>query len=60
MPQFYNVDEGHFQEYVDASSDKENFSKYLDAYVTGVEDQEEYLEKVGVKKLLSLDLPTFI
>ncbi|MGX8710203.1 CoA-transferase [Clostridium sp. KNHs216] len=60
MPQFYNVDEGHFQEYVDASSDKENFSKYLDTYVTGVEDQEEYLEKVGVKKLLSLDLPTFI
>ncbi len=60
MPQFYNVDDDHFEYYVEKTQTKEAFQSYLKEYVFDLPDQYAYLEKVGIKKLTGLNLPTFI
>lgn len=45
----YRYDEAHIEEYRDADP-----QEYLDRYVLGVSDQEEYLERVGLRRLVSL------
>jgi glutaconate CoA-transferase subunit A len=45
MPELYGVDTAHMIEYVAASQDDTRFAAYLQKYVHGVRDQEEYLRR---------------
>jgi glutaconate CoA-transferase subunit A len=47
------MDEEHLKEYQKAGQDEATFKEYLDKYVYGVKNHEEYLEKVGIAGLLS-------
>ncbi len=44
-------DSVHFEEYVKASADDESFRRYIDRYVTGTKDFNEYLELIGSRQL---------
>ncbi len=46
-PGKYETDFKHLDEYVAAAKDEASFQEYLEKYVLGVKDQEEYLKKVG-------------
>ena len=48
----YPMDEDHLRAYQKAGGDDETFMAYLDAYVYGVKNHEEYLERVGIADLL--------
>jgi glutaconate CoA-transferase subunit A len=51
----YQLDEEHLREYQKAARDEASFKKYLDEYVYGPKNHEEYLEKIGIaRKLLKL------
>jgi glutaconate CoA-transferase subunit A len=51
----YTDDEKHLREYQGAAKDDASFKKYLETYVDGM-DQEQYLQKIGVGRLLELKL----
>ena len=48
----YDYDALQIQKYVEATRTPEDFRTYLDRYVFGVRDHEEYLERVGGKSYL--------
>jgi len=50
----YQADEEHLREYQQAARDDATFREYLDKYVYGCKDHAEYLEKIGIAKLLKL------
>lgn len=57
---FYAEDAGHIRAYVAASAayrkgDRAAFGEYLAEWVTGPADHDEYLERVGIRKLLRLE-----
>ena len=52
MPDFYDYDEGHMEEYVEASKTPEAFGVYLERFVRDAGDEATYLERVGVRNLL--------
>jgi glutaconate CoA-transferase subunit A len=60
-PGFYLEDRDHIAEFVDAgqawarSGDRAPFETYLDRYVRQPSSHIEYLERVGLRRLLSLD-----
>jgi len=60
-PGYYTEDQAHIREYVKAatvwakSDDFGPLAAYLDRFVTGPADHIEYLERVGLRRLLSLD-----
>ncbi|WP_366922205.1 hypothetical protein MFMK1_002649 [Metallumcola ferriviriculae] len=53
---FYSADIEHLQEYLHAvkSDDPDGVENYLNKYVTNLSDHEDYLETIGIRKLLSL------
>jgi 3-oxoacid CoA-transferase subunit A/glutaconate CoA-transferase subunit A len=53
MPYWYYFDEKHIREWLNISKTPEGVQEYLDKYVFGVKDFEEYLEKVGGVRNLS-------
>jgi glutaconate CoA-transferase subunit A len=53
MPDFYDYDEGHMEEYAEASKAAGTFAAYLRRYVHDAPDEAAYLEQVGVRNLLS-------
>lgn len=50
----HTLDLAHFDEYVAASRDAEAFDGYLDRYVRGTASHLEYLERIGVDRLMAL------
>jgi glutaconate CoA-transferase subunit A len=59
-PGGYLVDELHLQEYIDAANsarrgNRAPFEAYLERYVVGPSSHEEYLEVIGIRRLLELD-----
>lgn len=55
----YIIDKEHIREYLQAAKrylegDKEPFTRYLDEYVYTPKSQEDYLERVGIDRLLDL------
>lgn len=59
-PGFYLVDEEHLSGYVSAAKaavkgDRGPFEQYLERYVTGPADHLEYLERVGIRRLVELE-----
>jgi glutaconate CoA-transferase subunit A len=55
---FYALDREHFAEYVEASRDDVSFAAYLDRYVFGVQNEAEYLARIGLPRLMSLSTVT--
>ena len=54
MPYLYERDEAHIREWVKMSKEPETAQTYLDKYVYGVENQEEYLQLIGEERLQHL------
>jgi len=54
MPFEYYFDEPHIKEYLKAGRDDEDLKGYLDRWIYSVNDFDEYLDKVGFKKLNEL------
>jgi hypothetical protein len=54
MYKYYNYDTEHIQYYWECSKNKNDFETYLDKYVFNVENHCEYLEKIGIEKLMAL------
>jgi glutaconate CoA-transferase, subunit A len=60
-PGYYTEDQAHIRDYVKAATawakadDFGPLAAYLDRFVTGPADHVEYLERVGLRRLLSLD-----
>lgn len=50
----YEHDQEHLKEYQKAAKDDAGFKQYLDKYVYGCKNHDEYLEKIGISKLLKL------
>jgi len=51
---YYDYDAEHLAMYAKATREKETFDKYLEEYVLSVDNHEQYLQKIGVKKLNEL------
>ena len=52
----YRRDEEHIKEWVRASQDIETTQAYLDKYIYGIRDHQEYLKLIGQERLESLRL----
>ncbi|AXR83121.1 CoA transferase subunit A [Natrarchaeobaculum sulfurireducens] len=53
MPYQYYFDEAHLEEWMELTETEEGLEEYLERYVTGTEDFEEYLEVVGGEERLA-------
>ncbi len=51
---FYDYDAQHLNMYRKMAEDDGNFMEYLEEWVYGVSSHEEYLAKVGIKRLLEI------
>jgi acyl CoA:acetate/3-ketoacid CoA transferase alpha subunit len=51
---YYDHDAEHIALYAKASGQKETFERYLEEYVLAIENHEQYLHKIGIKKLSEL------
>jgi glutaconate CoA-transferase subunit A len=51
---FYDYDVTHLNLYKEAAKDDRHFRQYLDEWVYGVSQHEEYLEKVGLSNLAKI------
>lgn len=54
MPYLYYFDEEHIREWLHLSTTDEGVQEYMDRYVFGVQDFEEYLERVGGIRKMNL------
>jgi len=54
MYKYYSEDFGHIDYYMDLSKTEEGFNRYLNEFVLDVNDQWDYLQKIGLKKLHQL------
>jgi glutaconate CoA-transferase subunit A len=52
--QVHNIDKEFLQMYAEKSRNQDEFKKFLDKYVYGVKSHMEYLELIGVEKLMQL------
>lgn len=56
MPYQYYFDEDHIAEWIELSETEEGAQEYVERYITGTDDFEEYLETVGgAEKLAELE-----
>ncbi|MFD1565838.1 CoA transferase subunit A [Haloarchaeobius amylolyticus] len=53
MPYKYYFDEDHLEEWMELTTTEEGLEEYLERYVTGTADFEEYLEAVGGEERLA-------
>jgi len=56
----YDVDAEFFNEYIAASKDETTFQKWLQEWVLDLPDHFAYLEKLGIRRLLSLRADPFL
>jgi acyl CoA:acetate/3-ketoacid CoA transferase alpha subunit len=50
----YDRDEAHIRAWVEASKDLQETQDYLDRYIYGVKDHQQYLELIGAERLAQL------
>jgi glutaconate CoA-transferase, subunit B len=50
------LDEVYYREYLNAAKNEETYRTHLDHYIFNVSSHEEYLEKIGIKRLLGLSM----
>jgi glutaconate CoA-transferase subunit A len=58
MYRMYDFDSSHIEKYIESSRNRETFEQYLHAYASG--SHEDYLEKIGISKLLDLKTDPFL
>lgn len=51
---FYDYDPWHLNMYREMALDDKRFTEYLDAWVYGVHSWDEYLEKVGIDRIIEI------
>ncbi len=51
---YYDYDWDHIEEYAQTAKTAEGFAGYLDHFVYGVASHAEYLEKIGLQKIMAL------
>ena len=51
---YYDYDNAFLKAYGNASKTEEDFKAFLDEYVYSVKDNDEFLEKIGINRLLKL------
>ncbi len=49
---YYDYDFDHVRTYYDQCKTEEGWQKYCEEYITSVESHEEFLQKIGIKRLL--------
>lgn len=54
MAYMYDRDEEHLREFLEATKTEEGTQEYLEKYVYGVKDHQEYLELIGAERLEEL------
>ncbi|WP_026703037.1 CoA transferase subunit A [Salibacterium aidingense] len=54
MYKYYDYDSDHINLYIESTRTNEKFKEYMEEYIKGTENEIEYLEKIGLKQLLSL------
>jgi acyl CoA:acetate/3-ketoacid CoA transferase alpha subunit len=54
MFRYYDHDDEHIRKYWQASRAADTFRAYLDEYVFGTKDHWDYLQKIGIRKLMAL------
>jgi len=54
MFKYYDYDAQHIEYYWKASKDKDDFKRYLNKFVYGTINHYDYLEKIGIRKLMEL------
>lgn len=54
MVYFYERDGEHIRDYVETSKTSEGMQRYLEEYVYGVKNHQEYLERIGQERLDAL------
>lgn len=54
MYDYYDYDRDYFRAYDKASKTEEDFKAFLNEWVYGVKDHNEYLEKLGANRLIAL------
>ena len=57
---FYDYDPKHLNHYKKVAKDDDSFKEYLDEWVYGVADHEEYLNRVGAAALLDIKANPFV
>lgn len=50
----YRSDDDHFHAYAEAGASQTGFDAYLDEFVRGTRDHQEYLERIGLRRLIDL------
>lgn len=55
MNNYYDYDREYFRYYDKVSRSDDSFAEYLDEWVYGLEDHEQYLNKLGIKHLIDLN-----
>lgn len=56
----YSHDPEHIREYQKFAKDEAGFKAYLDKYVYGCKNHAEYLDKVGIERLLKLRIGKYV
>jgi acyl CoA:acetate/3-ketoacid CoA transferase alpha subunit len=51
---YYDYDMEHVRMYYEQCKTEEGWQKYCEEYITGVDDHDEFLQKIGIKRLLKL------
>lgn len=51
---YYDYDDKHINYYIKSSKNKDDFKKYLNEFIYETRDHFDYLEKIGIKKLMEL------
>ncbi|WP_243299303.1 CoA transferase subunit A [Bacillus litorisediminis] len=54
MYKYYDFDKDHIDHYIKASRSESQLSEYLNEYILSSKDHMDYLEKIGIQKLLDL------
>ena len=54
MFRYYNYDHNHIQNYWDQSRQEKSFQEYLEQYVLKPQNHWQYLEMIGIRKLMEL------
>jgi glutaconate CoA-transferase subunit A len=51
---YYDYDMEHIRMYYEQCKTEEGWQKYCEEYITGVKDHKEFLQKIGIERLLKL------
>ncbi len=51
---YYDYDFQHVRTYYDRCKTEEGWREYCEEYITGVENRQEFLKKIGIEKLTKL------